>query len=121
MAQLLSLAAIQTDRYVDVPRFEDLNTDLESVRDGDRSPGQIGMSGLEYALGCGMIKVSLQAKNLNHARYLYDMLIPFAPIMIALSAASPIHKGQLSDHDHGFAVFQMATDGRTPTEQDPDS
>mgnify|MGYP000114817115 CR=1 FL=1 len=83
-----------------MPRFEDLSTDLEGIRDGDRNARHIGLSGLEYTLGCGNLEVSLEAQNLNHARYLYDMLVPFAPLMIALSAASPIYKGQLSDHDH---------------------
>ena len=49
------------------------------------------------------------------------MLVPFAPLLIALSAASPIYKGQLSGQDHWWEIFEKATDGRTPAEQDPDS
>ena len=38
------------------------------------------------------------------------MLVPFMPILIALSANSPIYKGQLSDHDHSHEVFARMTD-----------
>ena len=39
---------------------------------------------------------------------------------MALSAASPIYKGQITDQDHRWDVFTRATDGRTESEQDPE-
>ena len=62
-----------------------------------------------HALGRGQLQVRLDAKSLNHARYLHDMLVPFVPILIALSANSPIYKGQLSEHDHSHEVFSRMT------------
>ena len=86
-------------------RFEDEATDSEGTREGDPGPGQIGLPGLEYSLGCGSLKVSIETQNLNHARYLYDQLVPLTPILMALSAASPIYKGQLTNQDHRWDVF----------------
>lgn len=34
----------------------------------------------------------MQARDMEESRYLYDQLAVMAPIMMALSAASPIHK-----------------------------
>jgi len=52
---------------------------------------------------------------------MHDMLVPFTPILIALSAASPFVKDQLSDHDHRWEIFERATDKRTASEADPES
>ena len=43
---------------------------------------------------------------MNHARYLYDMFVPFTPIMSALSASAPIYKGKLSDYDLRFHAIE---------------
>ena len=47
-------------REIGVARFEDEATDTEGIREGDPGPGQIGLSGLEYSLGCGNLQVSLE-------------------------------------------------------------
>ena len=49
------------------------------------------------------------------------MFLPFTPIMSALSASTPILKGQLSDHDLRWEVIEMAVDCRTSTERDSNS
>ena len=53
---------------------------------------------------------------MNHARFLYDMLLPFTPLMSALSASTPIHKSRLVDFDLRFAVIEQAVDDRTEAE-----
>ena len=49
------------------------------------------------------------------------MLLPFTPIMAAISASSPILKGQLSDHDLRWEVLEKAMDDRTLSERDENS
>ena len=49
------------------------------------------------------------------------MLVPITPILIALSAASPFAKNQLSDHEHRWDIFERATDKRSSNEVDPES
>ena len=41
--------------------------------------------------------------------------------MSALSATTPILKGQLTDHDFRWEVIEQATDCRTADEKDPES
>jgi glutamate--cysteine ligase catalytic subunit len=49
------------------------------------------------------------------------MLIPFTSIMAALSAATPMIKGRLSDHDMRWEVIEQSVDCRTKEERDPSS
>lgn len=49
------------------------------------------------------------------------MLVPFAPILIALSASSPFAKDQIIDLDHGWDILERSTDGRSEAETDPTS
>ena len=50
------------------------------------------------------------------ARWLYDQLIPLGPIMLALTAATPIFKGYLTDVDVRWRQYVMAVDDRTTEE-----
>jgi glutamate--cysteine ligase catalytic subunit len=47
------------------------------------------------------------------------MLLPFTPLLAALSASSPIFKGKLSDVDLRWTVISQSVDCRTPEECDP--
>lgn len=47
------------------------------------------------------------------------MFLAFTPIMSALSASTPILKGQISDHDLRWEVIEQAVDCRTASERDP--
>jgi len=46
------------------------------------------------------------------------MFLPFTPIMSALSASTPILKGQLSDHDLRWEIIEQAVDCRVGRELD---
>ena len=46
-----------------------------------------------------MTRALVQASNVSEARELYDQLAPLCPVMIALTAASPYHRGYLVDTD----------------------
>lgn len=48
-------------------------------------------------MGCCCLQMTFQAQSLEEARHLYDQLTALTPIMLALSAASPIWRGYLSD------------------------
>jgi len=49
------------------------------------------------------------------------MMLPFTPILAALSASSPIFKGQLADIDLRWTVISQSVDCRIPDERDPTS
>jgi glutamate--cysteine ligase catalytic subunit len=49
--------------------------------------------------------VTFQAVNVSEARWLYDQLTPITPILLALSAGTPIFRGYLSDVDSRWDVI----------------
>ena len=56
----------------------------------------------------------LQARDISESRHLFDHLGVLAPIMLALSAATPILKGTLVDTDVRWATIAASVDCRTP-------
>merc|ERR1712176_707952 len=49
------------------------------------------------------------------------MFVPFTPIMSAISASTPLLKGQISDHDLRWEIIEQAVDCRVGDELDPKS
>jgi glutamate--cysteine ligase catalytic subunit len=49
------------------------------------------------------------------------MLLPFTPILAALSASAPIYKGMLSDNDMRWTVISQSVDDRNDDERNPES
>ncbi|KAI5300524.1 hypothetical protein KEM56_002384, partial [Ascosphaera pollenicola] len=55
-------------------------------------------------------------KNIHEARKLYDQLLPLGPIMLALTAGTPIYKGFLVDTDVRWNQISASVDCRTKEE-----
>ena len=49
--------------------------------------------------------MTFQARDVDESRYMYDQLAVLAPIMLAMTAASPIFKGRLADIDARWTVI----------------
>jgi hypothetical protein len=75
---------------------------------------EIVMDCMAFGMGCCCLQVTFQARDIKESRQLYDLLVPLAPIMLALTAAAPIFKGQLADTDCRWNVISGAVDDRTP-------
>lgn len=58
-----------------------------------------------------------QACNIDEARALYDQLTPICPVLVALSASTPILRGHLVDTDHRWAMIVQSVDDRTKEER----
>ncbi|KAJ2454778.1 glutamate--cysteine ligase [Coemansia sp. RSA 2424] len=65
----------------------------------------------------GVLRVTLCAADLDEARALYDHLAPISAIMIALTAATPIVRGYLTDRDSYWDVQCGAVDDRSAQER----
>lgn len=119
---------------INIPMFKDLNTpdhdttiykrnwfipeDLESFHAS--KPGHIYLDAMGFGMGSSCLQMTYQAPNIERARFLYDSLINFAPIMLCLSAAAPAFKGWLADQDVRWNVISGAVDCRTPYERNVD-
>lgn len=118
---------------INVPVFYDTNTpkpfndptvdydrhlfpEDDDVRNGAVKEGHIYMDAMGFGMGCCCLQLTFQAKNITEARMLYDQLAPMGPIMLALTAASPVFKGFLADQDVRWNVISGAVDDRTPEE-----
>lgn len=86
-----------------------------------------------FGMGCCCLQLTFQSCNVEEARRMYDALIPLGPIMVckfrhrymsslmriqlALTAASPIWRGYLSDVDCRWNVIAGSVDDRTAEER----
>ena len=57
------------------------------------------MDSVGFGGGNCCLQVTMQAKDVDEARHLYDQMHPFTPIFLALTAATPAHRGLLLDTD----------------------
>ncbi|EMG45597.1 GCS1 Glutamate--cysteine ligase [Candida maltosa Xu316] len=80
---------------------------------GASKPGYVYMDSMGFGMGSSCLQITMQAQHIEEARYLYDSLAPIAPIMLSLSAATPIFKGFLVDQDVRWNVVSGAVDDRT--------
>ncbi|EXJ57866.1 glutamate-cysteine ligase [Cladophialophora psammophila CBS 110553] len=118
---------------INVPVFKDKNTpspfhdptvnyDLhkwpedDDVRKGAVKPDCVYMDAMAFGMGSCCLQITFQAKNIREGRTLYDQLSPLGPIMLALTAATPIYKGFLVDTDVRWNQISRSVDDRTAEE-----
>ncbi|KAG0675712.1 hypothetical protein C6P40_001446 [Pichia californica] len=96
--------------------YSDSEPHLKSINPAAK-PGHIYMDSMGFGMGSSCLQVTMQAKNITEARYLFDSLVNIAPLMLAITAASPIFRGHLADQDVRWNVISGAVDDRTPFER----
>lgn len=112
----------------DKPRYQDMfgklpgrvsqlsdNCGHELSLDCGRSTINIGHAVDSWG-GCAL-QATFSAHNLQEACQLHDQLIPLGPLMLALSAATPIYKGRLVTTDTRWKAMCWAGDDRKPSER----
>jgi glutamate--cysteine ligase catalytic subunit len=77
---------------------------------------EIIMDSAAFGMGCCCLQVTLQASDLSESRYLYDQLAVMAPIMLSLTAATPMLHGLLADTDVRWNVISASMDSRSAEE-----
>ncbi|XP_067014301.2 glutamate--cysteine ligase isoform X1 [Anabrus simplex] len=113
---------------INIPIFKDKNTPSPFVEsfvgagsDGEAGraalPDHVYMDAMGFGMGCCCLQLTFQACNINEARTLYDQLTPLCPIMLALTAAAPVHRGYLTDVDCRWNVISCSVDCRTREER----
>jgi glutamate--cysteine ligase catalytic subunit len=118
---------------LNVPVFKDENTpwpfkdptvnyDLhnwpedDDVRNGAAKDNSVYMDAMAFGMGSCCLQITFQAMNISEGRKMYDQLSPLGPILLALTAATPIYKGFLVDTDVRWNQISGAVDDRTPEE-----
>lgn len=88
----------------------------DDVRNGAAKDGYIYMDAMAFGMGSCCLQITFQAKNIAEGRKMYDQLSPLGPILLALTAATPIYKGFLADTDVRWNQISRAVDDRTREE-----
>lgn len=108
---------------INLPIFRDTNTPspfLEMFTDPEArkavKPNHVYMDAMGFGMGCCCLQITMQATHLEEAKVLYDQLAPLTPIVLALSAASPVFRGYLTDRDCRWDVIANSVDDRTKEE-----
>lgn len=89
---------------------------LETKSNSNIRPS-IHMDAMAFGMGCCCLQITFQAKDVDESRFMYDQLAVVAPIMMALTASTPILKGRLADTDCRWGVISESTDDRTLAER----
>ena len=112
-----------------IPLYHDINTVKHINNELEQSPPHrsvphdidhtrtIHMDAMGFGMGMCCLQVTFQARSVREARHLYDQLAIVAPIMLALTAATPFYRGRVSDIDSRWTVISQAVDCRTPVER----
>eukprot|EP00601_Ochromonadales_sp_CCMP2298_P025617 CAMPEP_0173290756 /NCGR_PEP_ID=MMETSP1143-20121109/11746_1 /TAXON_ID=483371 /ORGANISM="non described non described, Strain CCMP2298" /LENGTH=1044 /DNA_ID=CAMNT_0014229861 /DNA_START=142 /DNA_END=3271 /DNA_ORIENTATION=- len=79
--------------------------------------GFIHMDAMGFGMGMNCLQVTFQARDVDESRYMYDQLAVLAPIMLAMTAATPIFKGRLAATDARWSTIAQSVDDRTPAER----
>ncbi|XP_071531559.1 glutamate--cysteine ligase catalytic subunit isoform X3 [Panulirus ornatus] len=113
---------------ISVPIYMDLKTprpfveDLSQYGDDGSSAAaakedHVYMDAMGFGMGCSCLQMTFQACNISEARVLYDHLTPLCPVMLALTAATPVYRGYLTDVDCRWDVISASVDCRTREER----
>ncbi|KAI0565624.1 Glutamate--cysteine ligase [Gracilaria domingensis] len=78
---------------------------------------KIIMDSAAFGMGSSCLQVTIQGRDLSETRVLYDQLAVMAPIMLALTAATPALRGLLANTDVRWDVISAAMDDRTFEEE----
>ncbi|XP_061392080.1 glutamate--cysteine ligase-like [Musca vetustissima] len=97
--------------------FKDENTKLPVEGSPVNEPDVVLLDAMGFGMGCCCLQLTFQACNITEARTLYDQLAPLCPIMLALTAASPIYRGYLTESDCRWNVISSSVDCRTQEER----
>mmetsp|Transcript_44683 Transcript_44683/g.49862 ORF Transcript_44683/g.49862 Transcript_44683/m.49862 type:complete len:959 (+) Transcript_44683:104-2980(+) len=119
VATLLGGTVAVTDSSVN---RESGSNDKDSNNDTLRAA--VHMDAMAFGMGCCCLQITFQAKDIDESRFIFDQLAVMAPIMMALTASTPILKGRLLDTDTRWGIISESVDGRTLSERgriDPDA
>ncbi|XP_070533498.1 glutamate--cysteine ligase catalytic subunit-like [Ptychodera flava] len=105
------------DKNTPSPFLENFDVDIDGQGAKASKPDHIYMDAMGFGMGNSCLQVTFQACNIREARHLYDQLAPLCPILLALSAASPLYKGYVSDIDCRWNIIAASVDCRTKEER----
>lgn len=105
-----------TQRYFQMTKCGTHLYSLDDIKDGSASKLKTPLDPIVCLPHCCSLQVTMQLQDIGEARRLHDQLIPLAPIMLALTAATTIWDGVLADSDVRWNLFGVCIDDRSADE-----
>lgn len=113
---------------INLPLFKDVETtSIDPLKDAlfpeslaetaELRPDAIHLDAMGFGMGCCCLQITFQARDILEARLLYDQLAVICPIMLALTASTPIFRGYLSEVDARWDVISASVDDRSAAER----
>jgi len=93
------------------------SSDEKDNPSGDMLRAAVHVDAMAFGMGCCCLQITFQAKDVDESRFIFDQLAVMAPIMMALTASTPILKGRLLDTDARWGIISESVDGRTLSER----
>jgi len=115
----VELATLPRD-FSTFPAASITTEDKSSLAASERSESvraAIHMDAMAFGMGCCCLQITFQGKDVDESRFMYDQLAVMAPIMMALTASTPILKGRIADTDARWGIISESVDDRTPCER----
>ncbi|KAF7793913.1 hypothetical protein EIP86_005035 [Pleurotus ostreatoroseus] len=100
-----------------IPWQRNIYAEDPEAKNGAALIDHVYMDAMGFGMGCSCLQLTFQACNVGEARRLYDALVPIAPLMLALTAASPLWRGYIADVDSRWDVVSASVDDRTEEER----
>ncbi|KAH7888688.1 glutamate-cysteine ligase-domain-containing protein [Phlebopus sp. FC_14] len=100
-----------------IPWHRSLYPEDAEAKNGAALIDHIYMDAMGFGMGCCCLQLTFQSCSVDEARRMYDALVPVGPIMLALTAASPIWRGYLADVDCRWNVIAGSVDDRSAEER----
>lgn len=90
---------------------------VEVMKDAKTQDRYIKIDSMGQGMGCCCLQVTVQASTLDEGRLIYDMIGAICPILLRMTAGSPIAQGKLLNTETRWDMLSMSVDCRTTTER----
>ncbi|KAI0049977.1 glutamate-cysteine ligase catalytic subunit [Auriscalpium vulgare] len=100
-----------------IPWQRNIYPEDPEAKNGAALTDHIYMDAMGFGMGCCCLQLTFQGCSIEESRRLYDAFIPLGPIMLALTAASPLWRGYIADVDCRWNVIAGSVDDRTEEER----
>ena len=91
-----------------LPVLKDLNTEITKIE----------LDAMGFGMGCCCLQSTYGMSSLPEALYIYDQLTVLSPLLLAISASTPICSGHLLETDTRISILEQSVDCRKEEEYD---
>jgi glutamate--cysteine ligase catalytic subunit len=113
-----NIAVVDPESSIESTRNEESTDNVNGSASSKESlRAAVHMDAMAFGMGCCCLQITFQAKDIEESRFIFDQLNVMAPIMMALTASTPILKGRLLDTDARWGIISESVDDRTPAER----